>query len=69
MVFVPFWSETGYGFNHLGLKSGKVLNTLWKRGLRLGIIFGRSNFFDVFFLCYSGLEQGGENHLVWSKIV
>ena len=51
MVFVPFWSETGYGFNHLGLKSGKILNTLLKRGLKLGIVFGRSNFFDVFFFC------------------
>ena len=33
LVFNPFWSETGYRFNHLDLKSAKVLYTLWNHGL------------------------------------
>ena len=28
----PFWSEIGYTFSHLGLKSGRFLYTLWNRG-------------------------------------
>ena len=45
MVFNPFWSAIGYISNHLGLKSGKLLYTLWIQDLELDIFFSRHYFF------------------------
>ena len=51
-------SETEYRFNHLGLKLGKVLYSIWNWVLQLGMFFSRHNFFP----CYSGLKYGGKNY-------
>ena len=47
MVFYFFWSQVWYRFNHLELKSGKVLYTRWNPGLELGTFFTRCDVFDV----------------------
>ena len=64
MVFDRFWSESGYMFNHLGLKLGKVLYTT-------GIgIWNWVCFFlaDTTFLMLFRSEIGWQNHLFWSEI-